>query len=141
MSFTMEEQPARPGRERRRSDRIPVRALVEIRLPTWEALRSVHLINVSRGGMRLSVGAGASVGTAIDIMLTLPNGERLHLPGRIANLGASGSGDIGVQFDPLPPHTQSEIERYVGELKAGRTPAPRSEIKDIPSGVLIKKKS
>jgi hypothetical protein len=28
-----------------------------VRLPTWEALRSVYTINISQGGMRLSMGA------------------------------------------------------------------------------------
>lgn len=138
----MEEQPGRSSRpERRSSERIATRSLVEVRLPSWDALRSVHLVNLSLGGMRLSVGARASIGTAIDTIFTLPNGERLHLPGRIAHLGPDGSGDIGVRFDPLPPGTREQMDSYIRELAAGRLPAPRAEIKDIPSGVLIKKKS
>jgi hypothetical protein len=136
----MEEEPDDPqggSGERRSAPRITARSLVEVRLPTWEALRSVYTINLSHGGMRLSVGARAPLGTAVDIILTLPNGTRLHLPGKVAHL--SGGGDIGVRFDDLPEHTQAEIRRYVDDLAAGRT--PESKTKSIPPGVLIKKKS
>ena len=123
--------------ERRSAPRITARSLVEVRLPTWEALRSVYTINISQGGMRLSVGARAPLGTAVDIILTLPDGARLHLPGKVANFGTGG--DIGVRFDELPAHSQAEIERYIKELSAGLT--PRAKTKSIPPGTLIKKKS
>jgi len=125
--------------ERRSAPRITARSLVEVRLPTWEALRSVYTINISQGGMRLSLGARAPLGTAIDIILTLPDGERLHLPGKVAHLGPNENGDVGVRFDDLPQYTQKEIDLYISELAAGRT--PRSKAKSIPPGVLIKKKT
>ena len=125
--------------ERRSAPRITARSLVEVRLPTWETLRSVYTINVSQGGMRLSMGAGAPIGAAIDIILTLPDGTRLHLPGTVANLGPGAGGDVGVRFDDLPPYTQKEIELYIAELQAGRTPGRKT--KSIPPGVLIKKKT
>src|SRR6187397_2900756 len=99
--------------ERRTAPRITARSLVEVRLPTWDALRSVYTINISQGGMRLSLGARAPLGTAIDIILTLPDGERLHLPGRVAHLGPGDGGDIGVRFDELPAYTQKEIDLYL----------------------------
>ena len=86
------------GSERRSAPRITARSLVEVRLPTWEALRSVYTINISQGGIRLSHGARA----------------------------------------PLA-HTQTEIELYIKELQAGRTPT--SKTKSIPPGMLIKKKT
>jgi Tfp pilus assembly protein PilZ len=126
------------GSERRSAPRITARSLVEVRLPTWDALRSVYTVNISQGGMRLSIGARAPIGTVIDIILTLPDGTRLHLPGKVAHLGPSESGDLGVRFDDLPDRTRQEIERYLEELSAGRTPT--SKTKSIPPGVLIKKK-
>jgi Tfp pilus assembly protein PilZ len=123
--------------ERRSAPRITARSLVEVRLPDWEALRSVYTVNLSQGGMRLSVGARAPLGTVIDIILTLPNGTRLHLPGKVAHLGDGG--DIGVRFDDLNERTQMEMRGYVDDLAAGRTPS--SKTKSIPPGVLIKKKS
>jgi Tfp pilus assembly protein PilZ len=125
--------------ERRSAPRITARSLVEVRLPSWEALRSVYTVNISQGGMRLSIGARAPLGTAIDIILTLPDGERLHLPGKVAHLGPGEDGDLGVRFDDLPAYTQKEIELYIQELSAGRT--PRSKAKSIPPGMLIKKKT
>jgi Tfp pilus assembly protein PilZ len=139
----MEDDHDRDGKgessERRSAPRIPARSLVEVRLPSWDALRSVYTINVSQGGMRLSLGARAPIGTVIDIILTLPDGVRLHLSGKVAHLGPGESGDVGVRFDDLPEGTQQEIERYLAELSAGRTPI--SKTKSIPPGMLIKKKS
>jgi len=130
---------AGPTSERRTAPRITARSLVEVRLPTWDALRSVYTVNISRGGMRLSLGARAPIGTVVDIILTLPDGTRLHLPGTVAHLGPGDSGDVGVRFDELADHTRQEIERYLMELSAGRTPV--SKTKSIPPGMLIKKKS
>jgi hypothetical protein len=127
--------------ERRREPRVPARSLVEVRLPTWSALQSVYTVNISLGGMRLSLGAHPPLGTPIDIILTLPNGQRLHLSGKVAHLGASGDGDIGVRFDELPHKTRDEIQRYLLELSAGRTPGNERLTNTMPPGLLIKKKS
>jgi c-di-GMP-binding flagellar brake protein YcgR len=137
----MADDDGKDGPERRREARIPARSLVEVRLPTWSALQSVYTVNISLGGMRLSLGAHPPLGTAIDMILKLPNGERLHLSGKVAHLGAGQSGDIGVRFDELPSRTRDEIKRYLMELSAGRTPGPEPLGKNIPSGTLIKKKS
>jgi hypothetical protein len=123
--------------ERRSDPRITTRSLVEVRLPNWDALQSVYTVNLSIGGMRLSLGSRAPLGAAVDIILTLPNGERLALPGTVANLGAGGGGDVGVRFDPLPPRTLDKIKTYVAELRAGRSPSVGT--KSIPPGTLIKK--
>jgi Tfp pilus assembly protein PilZ len=137
----MEEEPSEPGSERRSSQRYTTRSLVEVRIPTWTALQAVYTVNLSLGGMRLSLGARVSMGAPVDIIMTLPDGERLHLPGKVAYLGTGASGDVGVRFDELPAHTQQQIEKYVAELSAGRTPQLREKVKSIPPGVLIKKKT
>jgi Tfp pilus assembly protein PilZ len=135
----MEEEPAQPGSERRSSERFTTRSLVEVRIPTWTALQAVYTVNLSLGGMRLSLGARVAMGAPVDIIMTLPDGERLHLPGKVAYLGSGASGDVGVRFDELPAHTQQQIQSYVDELAAGRTPQVRERTKSIPPGVLIKK--
>jgi Tfp pilus assembly protein PilZ len=135
----MEEEPAQPGSERRSSQRFTTRSLVEVRIPTWTALQAVYTVNLSLGGMRLSLGARIAMGAPVDIIMTLPDGERLHLPGKVAYLGTGASGDVGVRFDELPPYTQQQIQNYVDELAAGRTPQVRERTKSIPPGVLIKK--
>jgi Tfp pilus assembly protein PilZ len=129
------------GAERRRYERVPTRSLIEVRVPTWSALQSVYTVNLSMGGMRISLGSRAPLGTAIDIILTLPNGHRLHLPGKVAHLGPAGDGDIGVRFDEMSATTREEIQRYVMELSSGRTPGPVSKSTTIPPGQLIKKKT
>jgi len=135
----MEEEPSQPGSDRRSSQRYTTRSLVEVRIPTWTALQAVYTVNMSLGGMRLSLGARVSMGATVDIIMTLPDGERLHLPGTVAYLGTGAGGDVGVRFDELPPHTQQQIQNYVDELAAGRTPQVRERTKSIPPGVLIKK--
>jgi hypothetical protein len=137
----MEEEPSPPGSERRSSQRFTTRSLVEVRIPSWTALQSVYTVNLSLGGMRLSLGARIAMGAPVDIIMTLPDGERLHLPGKVAYLGSGDSGDVGIRFDELPPYTQQQIQRYVDELAAGRTPGVRDMRKSIPPGVLIKKKT
>ena len=127
--------------ERRKYERVPSRSLIEVRLPNWEALQSVYTVNLSMGGMRISLGSKAPLGTAIDIILTLPNGQRLHLPGKVAHLGPGGDGDIGVRFENMSDTTREEIKRHVLELASGRTPGPVPPSKTIPPGYLIKKKT
>ncbi|MDB4982862.1 MAG: hypothetical protein JWM82_3614 [Myxococcales bacterium] len=139
--MTVDDEDKSGSAERRRYERVTARSLVEVKLPTWSALQSVYTVNLSMGGMRLSLGAGAPLGTAIDIILSLPNGQRLHLPGKVANLGPGKDGDIGVRFDQLPGSTRDEIKRYLVEISAGRTPGPVPPSKTIPPGHLIKKKS
>ncbi|HZL18460.1 MAG TPA: PilZ domain-containing protein [Polyangia bacterium] len=134
------EEEGNPG-ERRITARITTRSLVEVRIPDWASLRTVHTVNLSLGGMRLSLGARAVLGTPVDIILTLPNGERLHLPAKVAHLGPSGHGDVGVRFDDLPASTHQQIQGYLDQLAAGTTPEARPRTKSIPPGVLIKKKS
>ncbi len=127
--------------DRRTSERVATRSLVEVKIPTWQAFRSVHAVNVSQGGMRISLGPHARIGLPIDIILTLPNGKRLHLAGQVAHLGGDDSGDIGVRFQELPPKVQAEVEGYIEDLRSGRTPGQEPPTGGIPSGVLIKKKS
>jgi hypothetical protein len=127
--------------DRRTSERVTTRSLVEVKIPTWQAFRSVHAVNVSQGGMRISLGPHARIGLAIDIILTLPNGKRLHLPGQVAHLGGDNSGDIGVRFQELSPKVQAEVDGYIEDLRSGRTPKDEAPAAGMPSGVLIKKKS
>jgi hypothetical protein len=127
--------------DRRTSERVTTRSLVEVKIPTWQAFRSVHAVNVSQGGMRISLGPHARIGLPIDIILTLPNGKRLHLPGQVAHLGGDDSGDIGVRFQELPHKVQVEVDGYIEDLRSGRTPKHETAAVGMPSGVLIKKKS
>jgi Tfp pilus assembly protein PilZ len=135
------EEEVTPVAERRITARVTTRSLVEVRIPDWASLRTVYTVNFSLGGMRLSLGARAALGTPVDIILTLPNGERLHLPAKVAHLGPGGSGDVGVRFDDLPASTHQQIQGYLDQLATGATPQARPRTKSIPPGVLIKKKS
>jgi Tfp pilus assembly protein PilZ len=127
--------------ERRRTERIATRTLVEIRVPDWQVLQSVYSVNLSQGGIRVSMGKHPPLGAAIDVILTLPNGRRLHLPGQVAHLGASGRGEVGIRFDEMQPRTRDEIIALLHHLRAGGAPPGEAPPSGIPSGVLIKKTS
>jgi|SRR6266478_1761276 len=126
--------------ERRRTDRITTRILVEIRVPDWQVLQRVYTINLSLGGMRVSMGRQPPMGAEVDVILTLPNGQRLHLPGRVAHLGPTGTDDVGIRFDDLQPKTRAEIDVLIHELRAGDL-LTESNASGIPSGTLIRKKT
>lgn len=125
--------------ERRRTQRIATRSLVEIRVPDWQVLQSVYTINLSQGGMRVSMAKRPPVGAVVDVILTLPNGQRLHLPGKVAHLGRGETDDVGIRFDNLQPTTREEIAQFISQLSGGGTATPESSGSRIPSGVLIKK--
>lgn len=126
--------------ERRRTQRITTRTLVEIRIPDWQVLHRVYAVNISRGGIGVSMPRQPPMDAAVDVILTLPNGHRLHLPGRVAHLGAGQSGDVGVRFDEMQPRTQEEIAGFIRQLQSGATsPAESTATTGIPTGVLIKK--
>jgi Tfp pilus assembly protein PilZ len=128
--------------ERRRTDRIATRTLVEIRVPDWQVLQSVYTVNLSQGGIRVSMGRRPPLGAAIDVILTLPNGRRLHLPGKVAHLGAGGhDDDVGIRFDDLQPRTGEEISGFITHLRKSGTPPPVPSANGIPTGILIKKTS
>ena len=127
--------------ERRAHDRIPTRSLIEVRIPDWQTFQRVYSVNISTGGMRISLGRRVGVGTSIDVILTLPNGRRLHLPGQVVNVGGGPTGDIGVQFHPLSSRTRDEIEGYVQALRTGNLPPGGPPATGIPTGLLIKKRS
>ena len=126
--------------ERRRTERFTTRILVEIRVPDWQVLHSVYAVNISQGGIRVSMGKRPPMDAAVDVILTLPNGKRLHLPGRVAHLGAGKTDDVGIRFDEMQPKTREEISRYIHKLSAGDSGGvPDAPSSGIPSGVLIKK--
>ena len=142
----MEEEPAQPGSERRSSQRFTTRSLVEVRIPTWTALQAVYTVNLSLG-RRCASSLGALArrwARPVDIIIDpCPTARRLHLPGKTLAryLGPGETGDVGVRFDELAPYTQLQIQNYVEELAAGRTPKVRERVKSMPPGVLIKKKT
>ena len=125
--------------ERRRTERIATRTLVEIRIPDWQVLDRVYTVNISQGGIRVSMPKLPPLEAAVDVILTLPNGHRLHLPGRVTHMGTRGTGDVGIRFDDLPVKTRDEITGYLDILRSGGTPGP--DATGIPTGVLIRKKS
>src|SRR5947208_16431495 len=108
-------------RDRRTSERVTTRSLVEVKIPTWQAFRRVHAVNVSQGGMRISLGPHARIGLPTDIIRTLPNGKRLHLPGKVAHLGGDESGDIGPRSHDLPPNAPADVDGYIDALRFATT--------------------
>ncbi len=82
------------------------------------------------------------MGAPVDIIMTLPDGERLHLPGTVAYLGTGAGGDVGVRFDELPGlHAAADSRATSTSWPPGARPRSGRRSKSIPPGVLIKKKT
>jgi len=93
-------------------------------------------VNLSLGGMRLSLGARAAMGAPVDIIMTLPDGERLHLPGKVAYLGGGEGGDVGVRFDDTRRGFQRNPRRCAVEapgVEPGSGSAPLKPLRACPA--------
>lgn len=87
-----------------------------MKLPDWQVFARFHTENISRGGAFLRGNGAVAIGDAIVLILTLPDGRELRLPGRVAHVldaaAAAQAGrqpGIGVQFDPLPTATRDGL--------------------------------
>jgi len=89
---------------------------VRVKLPDWQVFARFHTENISRGGAFLRGDGNVGIGDPIVLILTLPDGRELRLPGRVAHVldaqaaaQAGRSPGIGVQFDPLPTATSDGL--------------------------------
>jgi len=85
--------------ERRTETRHSTRWEVEVPLATWEQARRVYTVNISRGGLMFSVAPPAKVPATLELLLTLPDGQKVRVPSEVRHLEPSGDEYVvGVQF-------------------------------------------
>ena len=109
--------------ERRQDPRVPFRVQTEVRFTSWETFKFVYMMNLSRGGLLLSLPSRPTVGDTVAVKLVLPNGETLDLEGKVKHakemtaLEVSGSSPksfrVGIGFESLSPEKRSQIERMI----------------------------
>jgi c-di-GMP-binding flagellar brake protein YcgR len=101
------------GGERRGGDRVPARLAVDVPLATVEQLRKVYSTNISKGGMLFSMTSPASMPAAVDLTLTLPDGEKLTLQSEVRHVArreGTADFDVGVQFIDVDEKTRQAFE-------------------------------
>jgi Tfp pilus assembly protein PilZ len=71
--------------------------------------------DLSATGLFVGCDEPFTVGTALDLRLDLPWGERLDLAGRVVRVGpgASGHSGMGIMFVGLDPRAGVSLARYV----------------------------
>ncbi|HET9597840.1 MAG TPA: PilZ domain-containing protein [Anaeromyxobacteraceae bacterium] len=100
-----------------RAPRVPVTLVVARRGARGEPLRAEDL---STSGLFLCCEEPYTVGTALDLAVGLPWGERLQLEGRVVRVGPGASGHVGmgVMFVRLDAAAEAALGRFVEQRLA-----------------------
>ena len=107
------------GDERRGDERVPARLQVEVPLANIEQARSVYTTNISKGGLLFSLASPASIPAAVDLTLTLPNGNKVTLQAEVRHVArreGTTEFDVGVQFQELDAPTRKAFEDALAAL-------------------------
>jgi c-di-GMP-binding flagellar brake protein YcgR len=106
--------------DRRNAERVPARLQVDVPLANWDQVRSVYTTNISKGGMLFTMAAPSSIPAAVDLTLTLPDGEKVTLQSEVRHVSrkeGSTEFDVGVQFQKLDEATQRAFEDALARLR------------------------
>jgi hypothetical protein len=103
------------GAERRRSHRVEVPLLVQIRYAATEAPRTIYALNVSARGLFLDVDDGKPLGTRVFVQVTTRDGrERARGEGRVVRRADGGCGIELLGFDDDARRVLQDIMRDAG---------------------------
>jgi len=112
-------------RERRMHRRVNVECPAQV-----EAAASSHrgtCLNLSSGGLGLSVEAWLPVGTVVAVTVELPNGKLLKTAAEIVRYDDLASGRLAVRFLRLDQKALSAVHDYVASsIPPAMDPAPDS---------------
>ena len=101
------------GAERRTEERVPVKLQIEVPLANLEQARSVYTTNISKGGLLFSLASPASIPAAVDLTLTLPDGNKVTVQSEVRHVArrdGTTEFDVGVQFAELDAETRRAFE-------------------------------
>lgn len=105
--------------ERRGADRVAARLEIDVPLQSWQQVKKVYTTNISKGGLLFSVTSPATVAAAVDLTLTLPDGQRVTLSSEVRHVSRKGDSkefEIGVQFQALDAATRKVFEGALAKL-------------------------
>jgi hypothetical protein len=105
--------------DKRNTTRYPAQLAIEVPLENWDQAKRVFTINVSQGGLLFTVPSPASIAASIDLVLTLPNGDRVTLPCEVRHVSlreGTRDFDVGVQFSALDPEAKANFEAALRTL-------------------------
>jgi c-di-GMP-binding flagellar brake protein YcgR len=108
--------------DRRGAERVPARLQVEVPLSNWDQVRSVYTTNISKGGLLFTLASPASMPAAVDLTLTLPDGNKVTLQSEVRHVArrdGSTEFDVGVQFQDLDAATRRAFEAALARLPSG----------------------
>jgi c-di-GMP-binding flagellar brake protein YcgR len=108
-----------PEDDRRGGARIEARLAVEVPLATWEQVRQVYTTNISKGGLLFTLTSPTTMPAAVDLTLTLPDGEKLALGSEVRHVErreGTSEFDVGVQFIDVDESVRKSFEKALTQI-------------------------
>jgi c-di-GMP-binding flagellar brake protein YcgR len=103
----------RLGADKRSTTRYAAELAIEVPLADWAQAKRVLTTNVSQGGLLFTLPSPASIAASIDLVLTLPNGDKVTLPCEVRHVSlreGTRDFDVGVQFSTVDPEIRASFE-------------------------------
>ena len=105
----------------RQTERLHHEVLVAYRTP--DGFLTDWAVNISRGGLFVNTRSPLSVGTAVKLLISLPDGSApFDLQGRVSWAQAPDAGVVpgmGIEFLELDEAKRDRIESFVEKLRVG----------------------
>jgi len=70
--------------DKRTTTRYTAELAIDVPLENWAQAKRVLTTNISQGGLLFTLPSPASIAASIDLVLELPNGDKVTLPARCA---------------------------------------------------------
>ncbi len=99
--------------EKRSNTRYAAELAIEVPLVDWAQAKRVLTTNISTGGLLFTLPSPAAIAATIDLVLTLPNGDKVTLPAEVRHVSlreGTRDFDVGVQFQTVDPEVKKTFE-------------------------------
>jgi hypothetical protein len=102
--------------ERRRDPRLPLHFEAEVRFASWEVMRLLYTVNISRGGMNVELPRRPTPGATLNVKLHPPSGPIIELEAVVRHISPVENDPtqmrcyVGVEFRDLDDVKRSSIE-------------------------------
>ena len=122
-----------PGPQR--APRLQHELMVGYRVPGTPGFSTHWAVNLSGGGMFVNTSQPLPVGTALELVISLPDAPApVELTGRVARVSAADNAEqqvagMGIEFVNVDDVKRSHIERLVTRLHQELSGAPAADAK------------